>query len=201
MIASLNGKLIVKEFDYVVIECGGVGYKCFITKNTYSSLPTIQSPVFLHTHLAVKEDAMDLYGFSTLSELEAFKLITSVSGVGAKIGLALLSEFTFDKIMLYIASADAKSLTAASGVGLKLAQRMILELKDKVKGVSGISSFDDVVVVGNATVNTSSKEAVEALVSLGYSQSEAALAVGKLDATWPTDTLIREALKSLARGI
>lgn len=196
----MNGKLISKEFDYVVVECGGVGLKCYITKNTYSDLPSVNNQVFLYTHLAVKEDAMDLYGFSTLGDLEAFKLITSVSGVGAKIGLALLSEFTFDKIMLYIASSDAKSLTAASGVGLKLAQRMILELKDKVKG-SAVLGMEDVVSVGNAAVNSSAKEAIEALVSLGYSQSEASLAVGKLDISLPTDDLIRQALKILARGI
>ena len=200
MISSLNGKLIAKDFDYVVIECGGVGFKCYITRNTYSDLPTVNSPVFLHTYLAVKEDAMDLYGFSTSGDLEAFKLITSVSGVGAKIGLALLSEFTFDKILLYIASGDAKSLTAASGVGLKLAQRMILELKDKVNSVQSVD-LGEVAAVGNASVNSSAKEAIEALVSLGYSQSEASLAVGKLDASMPTDELIRQALKTLARGI
>ena len=128
-------------------------------------------------------------------------MITSVSGVGSKIGLALLSEFSFDKIMLFIASGDAKSLTAASGVGLKLAQRIVLELKDKVGSIAPQDILNDVKAVGNATVYTASKEAIEALVSLGYTQSEASLAVGRLDQSLSTDDLIRGALKSLARGL
>lgn len=201
MIATLNGKLIIKELNYVVVECGGVGLKCFVTQNTHATIGNIGDNVFLYTYLAVREDSLDLYGFTQNSELEVFKLITSVSGVGSKIGLAILSEFTADKIMLYIASGDAKSLTAASGVGIKLAQRIVLELKDKVGSISvGDMSFD-VKAVGNATANSSSKEAIEALVSLGYSQSEASLAVGRLDPSLDTNELIKQSLKSLARGL
>lgn len=201
MIATLNGKLIIKELNYVVVECGGVGIKCFVTQNTHSTVGNIGDNVFLYTYLVVREDALDLYGFSDNSELEVFKLITSVSGVGSKIGLAILSEFTADKIMLYIASGDAKSLTAASGVGIKLAQRIVLELKDKVGIVSLGDASIDVKSVGNATANSSSKEAIEALVSLGYTQSEASLAVGRLDQSLDTNELIKQALKSLARGL
>ncbi len=201
MIASLNGKLIIKELNFVVIECGGVGMKCFVTQNTHASIGNIGDNVFLYTYLAVREDALDLYGFAHAQELEVFKLITSVSGVGSKIGLAILSEFTADKILLYIASSDAKSLTAASGVGIKLAQRIVLELKDKVGNISvGDSSFD-VRAVGNATAHSTSREAIEALVSLGYTQSEASLAVGRLDPSLDTNELIKQALKSLARGL
>ena len=201
MIATLNGKLIIKELNYVVVECGGVGIKCFVTQNTHSTVGNIGDNVFLYTYLVVREDALDLYGFSDNGELEVFKLITSVSGVGSKIGLAILSEFTADKIMLYIASGDAKSLTAASGVGIKLAQRIVLELKDKVGIVSLGDASIDVKSVGNATANSSSKEAIEALVSLGYTQSEASLAVGRLDQSLDTNELIKQALKSLARGL
>lgn len=201
MIASINGKLIIKESSYVVVECGGVGFKCFVTRNTLASIGSIGDNVFLNTYLAVREDSLDLYGFYELQELEMFKLITSVSGVGFKIGLAILSEFSADKIMLYIASGDAKSLTAATGVGIKLAQRIVLELKDKVGSISLQDDSIDVRAVGNASKNTSSKEAIEALVSLGYSQSEASLAVGRLDQTLDTDELIKLALKSLARGL
>ncbi len=200
MIASLNGKLILKELGFAVIECGGVGFKCFITQNTYSNLGQVGENVFLHTYLAVREDAMDLYGFSSVDELECFKLITSVSGVGSKIGIAMLSEFTADKISLFIASGDAKSLTAASGVGIKLAQRIVLELKDKIGSIS-VSDMTDIKAVGNATANSASKEAVEALVSLGYTQSEASLAVGRLDQSLSVDELIKQALKTLARGL
>lgn len=201
MIATLNGKLIIKELNYVVVECGGVGIKCFVTQHTHSTVGNIGDNIFLYTYLVVREDALDLYGFSDNSELEVFKLITSVSGVGSKIGLAILSEFTADKIMLYIASGDAKSLTAASGVGIKLAQRIVLELKDKVGSVSLGDASIDVKSVGNATANSSSKEAIEALVSLGYTQSEASLAVGRLDQSLDTNELIKQALKLLARGL
>lgn len=199
MISSLNGKLLIKTQNYAVIECGGIGFKCYITDSAYRTLTNIGDNVFLYTYLSVKEDALDLYGFSTETELETFKLITTVSGVGAKIGLALLSEFTSDKIMLFVASGDAKALTAASGVGLKLAQRIILELKDKVGSIAA-EDVSVVSAVGNASANTNSREAIEALVSLGYTQSEASLAVSKLDVSLPVDELIKGALKSLSRG-
>ncbi len=201
MIATLNGKLIIKELNYVVVECGGVGIKCFVTQNTHATIGNIGDSAFLYTHLVVREDALDLYGFADLGELEVFKLITSVSGVGSKIGLAILSEFTSDKIMLFIASGDAKSLTAASGVGIKLAQRIVLELKDKVGSISTVDASFDVQSIGKANANSSSKEAIEALVSLGYTQSEASLAVGRLDQSLDTNELIKQALKLLARGI
>lgn len=201
MISTLNGKLIIKELNYVVVECGGVGLKCFVTQNTNATIGNIGDNVFLYTYLSVREDALDLYGFADNSELEVFKLITSVSGVGSKIGLAVLSEFTADKIMLYIASSDAKSLTKAAGVGLKLAQRIILELKDKVGSLSIEDVSFDINAVGNAVTHSSSKEAIEALVSLGYTQSEASLAVGRLDQSLDTNELIKQALKILARGI
>ncbi len=198
MIASLRGKLIYSDLTSVVIECGGVGFKCFVTKTTLNRLPRNGEELFLYTHLAVREDAMDLYGFLELEELNAFKMITSVNGVGAKIGIAILSEFSADRLVLYIASGDAKALTSASGVGIKLAQRIVLELKDKM-GDLGVSSSVDVSAVSNAVASSSSAEAIEALVTLGYSKSEAAAAVGKLDATLPADELIKQALKGLAR--
>lgn len=200
MIASVRGKLIYTDTACAVVECGGVGYKCFVTKNTLYNLPQKGEEVFLHTYLAVREDAMDLYGFRDIEELDAFKLVTSVNGVGAKMGLALLSEFTASQLTLYVASGDYKALTAASGVGPKLAQRIVLELKDKV---GSLQSGDTLVIkaVGNATVNSNTKEAVSALVSLGYTQSEASLAVGKLDPALSTEDLIKQALKTLARGI
>ena len=201
MIASLSGKLLAKDLNFAVIECSGVGFKCSITKNTFSKLTSVGDTVFLHTHMVVREYALDLYGFASYEELNVFKLITSVSGVGPKIGLAVLSEFLPDKVLLYIASGDAKGLTAASGVGIKLAQRIVLELKDKVGSVAVTEGVSDVVLVGNANASTNTKDAIEALVSFGYSQSEASLAVSKLDTSLATDDLIRQALKTLSRGI
>ncbi len=200
MIASLRGKLIFSDNGTVVIECGGVGIKCMITRTTFYRLPPLGNEVFLHTHMSVKEDAIDLYGFSELEELNAFKLITSVNGVGPKIGIALLSELSSDRIMLAIAGNDAKTLTAASGVGLKLAQRIVLELKDKV-GSLEIGASAEKKAVSSAVGGSASSEAVEALVALGYSKGEASLAVGKLDGNLPADQLIKQALKTLARRL
>lgn len=199
MIASLKGKIILKDLNFIIVECSGVGFKCFVTQTTHSKSGQVGDDVFLYTYMSVKEDAIDLFGFSELGELEAFKLIISVSGVGAKIGLALLSQFTYESLMLNIASGDAKALTAASGVGIKLAQRIILELKDKVGSIAvSDEAVSEIKAVGNASSNTNSKEAVEALVSLGYSLSEASLAVGKLDQSLDIDALIKGALKLLA---
>ncbi len=198
MIASLRGKLIFSDISSVVIECGGVGFRCFVTKTTLNRLPKTGEELFLYTHFAVREDSMDLYGFSELEELQAFKLITSVNGVGAKIGIAILSEFSADRLSLYIASGDAKALTSASGVGIKLAQRIVLELKDKMGELGGVVSTDTA-AAATVVASSSSAEAVEALVSLGYSKSEASVAVGKLDGTLPSDELIRQALRNLSR--
>lgn len=200
MIASLRGKLIYTDNTVAVVECAGVGFKCFVTKNTLYNLPQKNEEVFLHTYMVVREDAMDLYGFESIEELDAFKLITSVNGVGAKIGLALLSEFTASRLIMHIASNDPKPLTAAAGVGIKLAQRIVLELKDKVGSLTSAEIFETP-NLGNATYNSNTKEAVAALEALGYSKTEAASAVGKLDMSLTTEELIKQALKTLARGI
>ncbi|MBE6805862.1 MAG: Holliday junction branch migration protein RuvA [Ruminococcaceae bacterium] len=200
MISSLRGKLIYSEKDFAVVECGGVGFRCNIGFNTFSKLPAVNSEIFLHTYMSVKEDAIDLFGFLGIDELECFKMLISVSGVGTKMGIALLSEFAPDKIMLCIATGDAKSLTSASGVGNKLAQRIVLELKDKVSSVS-ISNDNSVANIVTATDNSNLKEAVAALVTLGFAQSEATMAVGRLDQSLSTEDMIKGALKELSRRV
>ena len=198
MIHSLRGKLIYTDTSTAVVECGGVGFKCNTSLNTLRRLASVGNDVFLLTYMNVREDAIDLFGFFDQSELEMFKLITSVSGVGPKLALSILSEFEPDKLTLFIASGDSKSITRASGVGAKLAQRIVLELKDKI-GAASFTGSDEVAAVASSAKNASVNEAVEALVSLGYSQSEAALALSKLDAALPVETLIKEGLKALAR--
>ena len=200
MISSLRGKLIFSEKDFAVVECGGVGFRCNIGFNTFSKLPAVNSEIFLHTYMSVKEDAIDLFGFLGIDEIECFKMLISVSGVGPKMGIALLSEFAPDKIMLCIATGDAKSLTSASGVGNKLAQRIVLELKDKVSSVS-ISNDNSVANIVTATDNSNLKEAVAALVTLGFAQSEATMAVGRLDQSLSTEDMIKGALKELSRRV
>ncbi len=198
MIASLRGKLLYSDNQYAIIECSGVGFKFCASLKTLSALPQNGQDAFVHTFLSVREDALDLYGFGTVEELECFKLVTSVNGLGAKMGIALLSEFTPDQISFFIVSGDAKSLTRASGIGPKLAQRMVLELKDKIsKGA--ISLSEDNTLIQNVTKNESSSEAIAALVALGFSQSEATAAVSKLDQTLSVDALIKGGLKNLSR--
>lgn len=198
MIASLRGNLIYSDETSIVVECSGVGIKCTVSKSVFSKLPQKGEEIFVHTHMVVREDAMDLYGFSDLEELSAFKLVTSVNGVGAKIGIALLSQFTAKSMMMYIASGDAKALTAASGVGLKLAQRIVLELKDKVGAIDTSDEFSLSTVKKSGAMPAVS-EAIEALIALGYTKGEASLAVNKIEADLPTGELIKQALKLLSR--
>ena len=195
MIYSLRGKIVTVGTSFFVIECGGVGYKCTAPLSTLASLPSKGNEAFVYTHMAVKEDSVDLFGFLTEAEVDCFRVITSVSGVGPKIGIALLSEFMPDRLMLLIASGDHKTLTRASGVGAKLAQRIVLELKDKT---GSVISNADTISAGNAVAATNTAEAVSALVTLGFSQSDSTLAVGKLDPSLPVEALIKEALNLLS---
>jgi len=198
MIASLRGRLIYSDETSVVVECSGVGIKCTVSKSVLSKLPSNGEEIMVHTHMVVREDAIELYGFSDTEELSAFKLVTSVNGVGAKIGIALLSQFTARSMMLYIASGDAKALTAASGVGLKLAQRIVLELKDKVGAIDTSDSIE-LRNVKKAVSMPASSEAVEALIALGYTKGEASLAVSRIEEDLPTGELVKQALKQLSR--
>lgn len=198
MISSVRGKLLFSDTQTAVIECSGVGFKCFASLKTLASLPKNGEEAFLYTYLSVREDALDLYGFATSDELECFKLVTSVNGLGAKMAIALLSEFTADQISFFILSGDAKSLTRASGIGPKLAQRMVLELKDKIsKGAINLS--DDNTYIVSAGKTTNSSEAIAALTTLGFTQSEATAAISKLDQNLPVDELIKGGLKNLSR--
>ena len=201
MIYSLNGKLIFSDASTAVVECGGVGYKCNVSLKTVGALPSVGEDVLLYTYMSVREDAVDLFGFITLEELRCFKLLISVNGVGAKVGIAILSEFTPDFVLAYISSGDYKALTSAAGVGPKLAQRIVLELKDKV-GTLGINPTT--LNVGNATKNETAvgnlKSASAALLSLGFIQSEANRALSGLDASLPTEELIKQALARISAG-
>ncbi len=199
MFYSLRGKLIDISNLTIAIECAGVGYKCIVTQNTLKELPALGEEVYIYTYLNVREDAMELFGFSKLNELNCFKLLTSVSGVGAKVGVAILSTLSAEQVAIAIASDDSKTLTMAPGVGNKLAQRIILELKDKVAKAQVNASSPQLtnvtIPVGNAAA------AVNALFVLGYSKSEATAAIAKLDDNMPVEELIRTALKSMARRI
>lgn len=200
MFYSLTGTLIHTQPGITVIECGGVGYKCFTSRFTQSAMPRLNEQAKLFTTLVVREDAMDLYGFSTVSEQNCFKLLTSISGVGAKVALAVLSELTPEQIALAAASGDSKSFARANGVGPKLASRIVLELKDKVSSISSSGeALEMTAAAGVVSASKNAQEAVSALTVLGYSQSEASMAVGRLDSSLPTEELIRLALRSMAQ--
>lgn len=201
MLYNLNGILTVSDVNYVVVECGGVGFKCFTSLNTVKSLGKVGDKVNIFTYLAVREDAMDLYGFADNAELDAFKLLISVSGIGPKAAIAILSQLSPDRLALCIASGDVKSITKAQGVGKKTAERVVLELKDKMVNISSGDVSSAVSSAASAGENSNSAEAVEALVALGYSQSDAAVVVGAMDKSLSVDEMIRQGLKQLAKKL
>ena len=196
MLYRLRGSLIHTEPSFAVIECAGVGYKCYTTMKTQRSLPAIGKEAVLYTHMNVREDAVDLFGFSSLAELNCFKLLTSVSGVGPKVGLAILSVLSPEQVAVAVAAGDFKTLTMAQGVGNKLAQRVILELKDKLKALGGGEEVTAAAGVVNAAGNAA--EAMNALTVLGYTPSDVAPVVAKFDSSLPVEELIRLTLKAMA---
>ena len=196
MIYSLTGKVIALDQHGLAVQCGGIAFFCFSTMNTLKNV-AINTETTVYTYLNVREDAMELYGFSTPNELDAFKQLITVSGVGTKAALAILSVLTPDKLALSIASGDTKSITKAQGVGAKIANRIILELKNKFSAELTDEQSEIVGAVQMTAGAENLSEAIEALVQLGYSRSEAAVALGKLDSSLSVEELIRQALKSL----
>ena len=201
MIYSITGELVYADPNMAAVNVNGIAFQCDISLNTFQYLGSNGSTVTLYTYMNFKQDGVDLLGFYDRSEVDAFKMLTGVSGVGPKAALAILSEMDPAKLTLAIAAGDYKAITRAKGVGPKAAQRIVLELKDKVaKGLEGGNASDTFVAAATATAagNSNAADAVGALVMLGYSQSEAAIAVGKLDQTLSTEELIKQALKQLA---
>ncbi len=198
MIYCLSGKIVKKSLDSVVISCAGVGYLAAVPASVAAALPAPGGEATLYTVMNVTENDVSLFGFATEAQRESFLLLTSVSGVGPKVGVAILNVLQPDRIALAISAGDHKAFTAASGVGPKLAQRIVLELKDKVgRGlVDGVQLSD---VSGAAAAPAAgAAQAIAALVSLGYSQSEAALAVARADETLPVEEIIKVALRGMA---
>lgn len=198
MFYSVSGNVVDYSTNFVAVEAGGVAFLCFTSMQTASKCSIIGEKVTLFTYLNVREDAIELYGFYDKEELDCFKMLINVSGVGAKMALSLLSEYTPDKIILSIAAGDYKALTKAAGIGAKLAQRITLELKDKIGSLS-VGTQEDVAAVSSVSKNSVTAEAVAALVMLGYNQSEASLAVSNLDPSLTVEELIKQALKLLSK--
>ena len=200
MIYCLTGKIVKKSLNAVVLSCGGVGYYAQCPASVAGALPGVGKEATLYTVMSVTENDVSLYGFATEEQQACFEMLTAVSGVGPKVGLAILSVMEPQRVALAISAGDHKAFKAANGVGPKLAQRIVLELKDKVaKGfVDGISLEDVAGAASGEPATQSASQAIAALLSLGYSQSEAALAISKIDATLPVEEIIKLALRGMA---
>ena len=199
MIAYVQGEIVEFYEDNVVLEVGGIGYNIKISARAAQSLPGIGATVKLHTYTLVREDAFQLYGFLTRDDLALFKKCITVNGIGPKGGLALLSAMDADSLRYAILSGDVKAIAKAPGIGSKTAERLILDLKDKV-------SFDDAMIYKEIADTAAApaaegviREAVEALVALGYGQTESLKAVGQVPDAENMDSsaLLKAALKKL----
>lgn len=199
MIYSIRGKITAKGSDFLIVECGGIGYRCRTTLGTISQAGETGSEIMLYTHMLVKENAVELYGFSSFRELECFLLLISVSGVGPKAGISILSHMDTGQFAFCVASGDSKAFTKIKGVGAKTAQRIVLELKDKIALADGNLS-GGVPQSGSTSAPQGSavSEALEALLVLGYQQSEATKALSGLDSSLGVQELIKGALRAMS---
>lgn len=193
MIHHLKGRLVEKNPTNVVVECNGIGYTVHISLNTYSKLPESES-VHLYTHLQVKEDSHTLYGFADKVEREVFRQLISVSGIGASTARTMLSSLEPRQIMEAIASEDVATIKGVKGIGTKTAQRVIIDLKDKIMKIFGIDE------VSATQYNTNREEALSALETLGYTRKQSEKVIDRIvkqepDAT--VETLIKLSLKKL----
>jgi len=193
MITHIEGRLVEKNPTDVVIDCNGVGYFLNISLHTYAQIPD-KEHLKLYTYLQIKEDAHTLYGFSTRAEREIFKLLISVSGIGASIARTMLSSLSPDQVKEGIAAGDVALIQSIKGIGAKTAQRVIIDLKDKILKIYGI---DEVSTVQN---NTNKTEALSALEVLGFNKKQSEKVLDKLISQHPNadvETLIKDALKNL----
>lgn len=201
MYAYIKGELAETNPDYIVIETGGIGYQVFISGQTFEYLPVVGEEIKVYTYLYLREDAMILYGFLTKDDLELFKLLISVSGIGPKGGLAILSALSADDLRFAVLSGDSKAISKAPGVGAKTAQRVILELKDKMSLEDAFEKKSEHVqnlkISGNGQVRN---DAVMALTALGYSSAESLKAVSAVEITEEMDVeaVLKAALKHMS---
>ena len=208
MFYYIKGKLAHLDPTYAVVDAGGVGYKLTISASTHSQMPPHRSvsekpEVTLYSYMAVREDGIELFGFATEEELDSFKMLITVSGVGPKAAISILSLLSPQKLALAICTDDKKAISKASGIGPKTAARIVLELKDKLKNVTVLDGddmldTDDIGLTSSAADKRS--DAVSALTVLGYTRGEAESVIRKIDiSSLEVDDIIKEALKKLMR--
>lgn len=195
MIGSLRGKLISRQAPSIIIECQGVGYEVETPMSTFLDLPSVGDDLFLFTHLLVREDAQTLYGFSTDDERTLFRTLLRISGVGAKMGLAILSAMSVGDFQRCVEYEDAAALVKIPGVGKKTAERLIIEMRDKIDRTTVSPGATKVTVE-----HSPRSEAVDALIALGYKAAEVNKLVGAMDVEGQTaEDIIRQALRQAAR--
>ncbi len=202
MFAYIKGKLEMKFQDYIVVEAGGgIGYKIFMSANAMQKIGEVGNEVKIYTYLRVREDDVSIYGFSSNEELRMFELLLSVSGIGAKSALSILSNIAPSKLALAVISNDVTTLKALPGIGAKSAARMVLELKDKLKTESSVSTETPVEVEEAILEDNKQSEAISALMVLGYTRKEVEQVFVKIKEkdTLSVEELIRKALMLLAR--
>lgn len=197
MIYSLNGEVVHIEQNMIVVECGGVGYACLSTASAVSAA-VIGERIKLYTYLNVREDAVELFGFADETELNCFKKLISVSGVGCKMAINVLSSLSPQEFALSVINDDYKKITRAQGVGNKLAQRIVLELKDKLKKDSSFESIEIPQINLKAASGNAYSEALTALMVLGFTNSQAQMALEGLPSELSVQELVKEGLKRLS---
>lgn len=198
MFAYIKGKLEEKLSHYVVVETMGIGYKIFMSETAISQIGEIGDNVKIHTHYHVREDDISLYGFLSNDELKMFELLLSVSGIGAKSAITMLSNITPSEFAMSIITNDISKLTKVPGIGPKSAQRIVLELKDKLKTEQAIAKTEEVKAVIHTNENTD--EAISALQILGYNRKEIEKVLEKLDdPSMSVEDMIRNGLKYLGK--
>ncbi len=198
----ISGTLALLALSTAVIDAGGVGYKLTISSNTFGKLSGKEgSSAKLYTYFSVREDAMELFGFADEEEKKAFELLISVSGVGPKAAMAILSIMSPERLSAAVLSGDAKSIAKANGVGAKTAARVVLELKDKIGKVIDAAEASESDGAGGQSIGGSNfDDALAALTVLGYTRAEANYALSSIDRTLDTESIIREALKKLMKA-
>ncbi len=199
MIGFLRGQLAEKGDGYITIDVNGVGYQVFVPGNSGAYLKSEGDEVLVYTALILREDNVSLFGFSSRGELDAFRKLTSVSGVGPKAGIAILSTINLDELKQAIVFEDAKSLQRANGIGKKTAERIVLELKDKFSADGNSAGFEGAGQTSAATAPQGGRaEAIDGLIALGYSRAEAAAALSNVEETdLTTEEYIKRALKNM----
>lgn len=201
MFAYIKGNLEVKTTGYIVVETGGIGYKIFMSETAIERLGEIGSIVKIHTYMKVREDDVSLFGFNTNEELRMFELLLSVSGIGAKSAITILSNITPSSFALAVISNDINTLKKLPGIGVKSAQRVILELKDKLKTEEAVNKDEPSIEIKKAIQEDDKvSEAISALQVLGYSRKEIDTAIEKIDTNeLSVEDIIRKGLNNLAR--